>query len=91
RYQELKEEHLQPKTIKIDPSIIGTLTCIENLPWFWTMNANFQASNWMSEFLQVKFHCTKADIDCCTKEVALLKMEMQWTANFFQHHSDKWK
>ncbi|KIJ04896.1 hypothetical protein PAXINDRAFT_94159, partial [Paxillus involutus ATCC 200175] len=93
RYQELKEEHLQSKTIEIDPSVTGTHG--ENLPWFWTMNADLQAGNWMSEcefaFLWVKFHHTKANIDCCTKEVALLKMEMRWTVNFFQHHSNKWR
>ncbi|KIJ08886.1 hypothetical protein PAXINDRAFT_51928, partial [Paxillus involutus ATCC 200175] len=89
RYQELKEEHLQSKTIEIDPSVTGTHR--ENLPWFWTMNANLQAGNWMSEFLRVKFHRAKANVDRCTEEVALLKMEMRWTVNFFQHHSDKWR
>ncbi|KIJ05217.1 hypothetical protein PAXINDRAFT_21505 [Paxillus involutus ATCC 200175] len=89
RYQELKEEHLQSKTIEIDPSVTGTHG--ENLPWFWTMNADLQAGNWMSEFLRVKFHRVKANVDRCTEEVALLKMEMRWTANFFQHHSDKWR
>ncbi|KIJ06855.1 hypothetical protein PAXINDRAFT_19941 [Paxillus involutus ATCC 200175] len=89
RYQELKEEHLQSKTIEIDPSVTGTRG--ENLPWFWTMNADLQAGNWMSEFLQVKFHRVKANVDRCTEEVALLKMEMRWMANFFQHHSDKWR
>ncbi|KIJ10357.1 hypothetical protein PAXINDRAFT_86197, partial [Paxillus involutus ATCC 200175] len=67
----------------------------ENLPWFWTMNADLQAGNWMSEcefaLLWVKFHRAKANVDRCTEEVALLKMEMRWTANFFQHHSDKWR
>ncbi|KIJ08608.1 hypothetical protein PAXINDRAFT_88630 [Paxillus involutus ATCC 200175] len=89
RYQELKEEHLQSKTIEIDPSVTGMRG--ENLPWFWTMNADLQAGNWMSEFFRVKFHRAKANIDRCTEEVALLKMEMRWTANFFQHHSDKWR
>ncbi|KIJ04809.1 hypothetical protein PAXINDRAFT_26324, partial [Paxillus involutus ATCC 200175] len=89
RYQELKEKHLQSKTIEIDPSVTGTRG--ENLLWFWTMNADLQAGNWMSEFLRVKFHRAKANIDRCTEEVALLKMEMRWTANFFQHHSDKWR
>jgi hypothetical protein len=41
--------------------------------------------------LRVKFHRAKANVDRCTEEVALLKMEMRWTANFFQHHSDKWR
>ncbi|KIJ59106.1 hypothetical protein HYDPIDRAFT_101299, partial [Hydnomerulius pinastri MD-312] len=40
---------------------------------------------------QVKFHRAKANVDRCTEEVVLLKMEMQWAANFFRHHSDKWK
>ncbi|KAF8836300.1 hypothetical protein BDN67DRAFT_886375, partial [Paxillus ammoniavirescens] len=75
-YQELKQEHLQSKTIEIDPSITGT--CRENLPWFWTMNTNLKADNWMSEFLQVKFHRAKANINRCTEEVELLKMEMPW-------------
>ncbi|KAF8835733.1 hypothetical protein BDN67DRAFT_877391, partial [Paxillus ammoniavirescens] len=47
RYQELKQEHLQSKTIEIDPSVTGTHR--ENLPWFWTMNTNLEAGNWMSE------------------------------------------
>ncbi|KIK72521.1 hypothetical protein PAXRUDRAFT_21894 [Paxillus rubicundulus Ve08.2h10] len=89
RYQELKQEHLQSKAIEIDPSVTGTRG--ENLPWFWTMNADLEAGNWMSEFLRVKFHRAKANVDRCTEEVELLKMEMQWTANFFQHHSDKWQ
>ncbi|KAF8834826.1 hypothetical protein BDN67DRAFT_876525, partial [Paxillus ammoniavirescens] len=38
QYQELKQEHLQSKTIEIDPSVTGTRR--ENLPWFWTMNAD---------------------------------------------------
>ncbi|KAF8837354.1 hypothetical protein BDN67DRAFT_909382, partial [Paxillus ammoniavirescens] len=46
-YQELKQEHLQLKTIEIDPSVTGTRR--ENLPWFWTMNADLEAGNWMSE------------------------------------------
>ncbi|KIK76877.1 hypothetical protein PAXRUDRAFT_168544, partial [Paxillus rubicundulus Ve08.2h10] len=41
--------------------------------------------------LRVKFHWAKANVDRCTEEVELLKMEMRWTANFFQHHSDKWR
>ncbi|KIK78692.1 hypothetical protein PAXRUDRAFT_163284, partial [Paxillus rubicundulus Ve08.2h10] len=89
QYQELKQEHLQLKTIKIAPSVTGTHE--ENLPWSWTMNASLKAGNWMLEFLQVKFHCAKANIDHCTKEVESLKMEMQWMADFFQHHSDKWR
>ncbi|KIJ08742.1 hypothetical protein PAXINDRAFT_18134 [Paxillus involutus ATCC 200175] len=80
---------LGSKTIEIDPSVTGTRR--ENFPWFWTMNADLQAGNWMSEFLWVKFHHVKANIDRCTEEVALLKMEMRWAANFFQHHSDKWR
>ncbi|KIK73023.1 hypothetical protein PAXRUDRAFT_127159, partial [Paxillus rubicundulus Ve08.2h10] len=47
QYQELKQEHLQSKTIKIDPSVTGTHG--ENLPWFWTMNTDLEAGNWMSE------------------------------------------
>ncbi|KIK74643.1 hypothetical protein PAXRUDRAFT_175053 [Paxillus rubicundulus Ve08.2h10] len=47
RYQELKQEHLQLKTIDIDPSVTGTRG--ENLPWFWTMNADLKAGNWMSQ------------------------------------------
>ncbi|KAF8835132.1 hypothetical protein BDN67DRAFT_876910, partial [Paxillus ammoniavirescens] len=89
QYQELKPEHLQLKMIEIDPSVTGTRG--ENLPWFWTMNADLEAGNWMLEFLRVKFHRAKVNIDHCTKEVELLKMEMRWTANFFQHHSDKWR
>ncbi|KIK76268.1 hypothetical protein PAXRUDRAFT_170414 [Paxillus rubicundulus Ve08.2h10] len=41
--------------------------------------------------LQMKVHQENVNIDHCTKEVALLKMEMKWMVNFFQHHSDKWK
>ncbi|KIK73047.1 hypothetical protein PAXRUDRAFT_179371, partial [Paxillus rubicundulus Ve08.2h10] len=91
QYEELKQEHLQSKTIKIDPSVTGTHG--ENLPWFWTMNTDLKAGNWMleCEFTHVKFHWAKANINRCTEEVELLKMEMQWTANFFQHHSDKWQ
>ncbi|KIJ65329.1 hypothetical protein HYDPIDRAFT_28039 [Hydnomerulius pinastri MD-312] len=55
------------------------------------MNTDLEAGNWMSEFLRVKFHRAKANVDHCTEEVALLKMEMQWAVNFFWHHSDKWK
>ncbi|KAF8833597.1 hypothetical protein BDN67DRAFT_916624, partial [Paxillus ammoniavirescens] len=89
RYQELKQEHIQSKTIKIDPSVTGTHG--ENLPWFWTMNTDLKAGNWMSEFLRAKLHRAKANVDHCTKEVELLKMEMRWSANFFQHHSNKWQ
>ncbi|KIJ60960.1 hypothetical protein HYDPIDRAFT_97623 [Hydnomerulius pinastri MD-312] len=80
RYQELKQEHLQSKTMEIDPSITGTL------PVCSTRSLTKKLT-----VLWVKFHRAKANVDCCTEEVALLKMEMQWAANFFQHHSNKWK
>ncbi|KAF9227771.1 hypothetical protein BS17DRAFT_856895 [Gyrodon lividus] len=47
KYQVLKPEHLESRTIKIDPSVRGT--CSKNLPWFWRLNVNMKEDNWMSE------------------------------------------
>ncbi|KIJ69561.1 hypothetical protein HYDPIDRAFT_80567, partial [Hydnomerulius pinastri MD-312] len=87
RYQELKQEHLQSKTMEIDPSVTGTWgKILPYLPVCSTCSLTKKLT-----VLQVKFHRAKANVDHCTEEVVLLKMEMQWAANFFRHHSDKWK
>ncbi|KAF9226056.1 hypothetical protein BS17DRAFT_765141 [Gyrodon lividus] len=89
KYQVLKPEHLESRTIEINPSMRGTHG--KNLPWFWRLNVNMKEDNWMSELLRVKFHCARANLTQCKEEVELLETEIQWSANFFQYHADKWK
>ncbi|KAF9220342.1 hypothetical protein BS17DRAFT_682833, partial [Gyrodon lividus] len=47
KYQVLKPEHLESRTIEINPSVQGT--CGKNLPLFWRLDVNMKEDNWMSE------------------------------------------
>ncbi|KAF9218808.1 hypothetical protein BS17DRAFT_863797, partial [Gyrodon lividus] len=50
-----------------------------------------EKDNWMSELLRVKFHHARENLAQCKEEVELLKTEIQWSANFFHYHANKWK
>ncbi|KAF9222867.1 hypothetical protein BS17DRAFT_707720 [Gyrodon lividus] len=91
RHKLLDNKDLKVTTAISDPN--GSAHHMADLAWFWTMDIPRDAgeSDWMSEFYQVNWLHTKAIKDQWIEEVELIKLEIQWTINFFDSKLRQWE
>ncbi|KAF9225445.1 hypothetical protein BS17DRAFT_684124, partial [Gyrodon lividus] len=91
RYKPLHDQDLKITTAISDPN--GSAHRMADLAWFWTMDILRDAveSDWMSEFYWVNWLCAKAVKDQWIEEVELIKLEIQWTTNFFDSKLRQWE
>ncbi|KAG2067331.1 hypothetical protein BDR04DRAFT_983997, partial [Suillus decipiens] len=91
KYLPLKKEHLKASTAVVDPNACGQRDA--TLTWFWSMDVQSDASrnDWMTK-CEYPPHLlqTKAPCNHWNKEVILVKHEMQWSINFFNHKAKQW-
>ncbi|KAG1837563.1 hypothetical protein DFJ58DRAFT_846405 [Suillus subalutaceus] len=90
KYLPLKKEHLKASAAVADPNARGQRDA--TLAWFWCMDVQGDTSgnDWMTEFYRVNWLRTKALCDRWNEEVILVKHEMQWSINFFNHKAKQW-
>ncbi|KAG1882456.1 hypothetical protein F4604DRAFT_1879500 [Suillus subluteus] len=90
KYLPLKKEHLKASAAVADPNARGQRDA--TLAWFWCMDVQGDTSgnDWMTEFYWVNWLRTKVLCDRWNEEVILVKHEMQWSINFFNHKAKQW-
>ncbi|KIK72848.1 hypothetical protein PAXRUDRAFT_179802 [Paxillus rubicundulus Ve08.2h10] len=91
RYKPLFDQDLKVTTTISNPN--GSIHCMENLTWFWTMDIprDAQESDWMSEFHCVNWLHAKAVQDRWKEEVELIKSEVRWMVNCFDSKCRQWE
>ncbi|KAG2030892.1 hypothetical protein BDR03DRAFT_877264, partial [Suillus americanus] len=90
KYLPLKKEDLKASSAVADPNAHGQRDT--TLPWFWSLDVQGDTSgnDWMTEFYWVNWLQIKALRDHWNEEVILVKHEMQWSINFFNHRAKQW-
>ncbi|KAG1720913.1 uncharacterized protein EDB91DRAFT_1256780 [Suillus paluster] len=90
KYLPLKKEDLKASSAVADPNARGQRDT--TLSWFWSLDVQGDTSgnDWMTEFYRVNWLRTKALRDRWNEEVILVKHEMQWSINFFNHKAKQW-
>ncbi|KAG1796924.1 uncharacterized protein HD556DRAFT_1441099 [Suillus plorans] len=90
KYLPLKKEDLKASSAVADPNARGQRDT--TLSWFWSLDVQGDTSgnDWMTEFYWVNWLRTKALRDRWNEEVILVKHEMQWSINFFNHRAKQW-
>ncbi|KAG1740442.1 uncharacterized protein EDB91DRAFT_1082000 [Suillus paluster] len=90
KYLPLKKEDLKTSSAVADPNARGQRDM--TLSWFWSLDVQGDTSgnDWMTEFYRVNWLRTKALHDRWNEEVILVKHEMQWSINFFNHKAKQW-
>ncbi|OJA21105.1 hypothetical protein AZE42_09906 [Rhizopogon vesiculosus] len=90
KYLPLKREHLKASSAVADPNAHGQRDT--TLAWFWSMDVQGDTcgNDWMTEFYRVNWLQMKALCDCWNEEIILIKHEMQWSINFFNHKAKQW-
>ncbi|KAG2100190.1 uncharacterized protein F5147DRAFT_747185 [Suillus discolor] len=91
KYLPLKKEHLKASAAVANPNARGQRDT--TLAWFWSIDVQGDTSgnDWMTEFYRVNWLQTKALCDRWNEEVVLVKQEMQWSVNFFNHKAKQWR
>ncbi|KAG2048900.1 hypothetical protein BDR06DRAFT_894613, partial [Suillus hirtellus] len=90
KYQELLNSHLKATLAVTDLNARGQRDSM--LPWFWLLDVqgDSTSNDWLSEFYQVHWLCSKALQDHWAEEFVLLAHKMHWTINFFTHKANIW-
>ncbi|KAG1722233.1 hypothetical protein EDB19DRAFT_1645906, partial [Suillus lakei] len=90
KYPHLKKEDLKASSAVADPNARGQRDT--TLSWFWFLDVqgDTYGNDWMTEFYRVNWLWMKALHNCWNKEVMLVKHEMQWSINFFNHRAKQW-
>ncbi|KAG2105107.1 uncharacterized protein F5147DRAFT_775427 [Suillus discolor] len=90
KYLPLKKEDLKASSAVADPNACGQRDT--TLPWFRSLDVQGDTSgnDWMTEFYRVNWLRTKALCNRWNEEVILVKHEMKWSINFFNHKAKEW-
>ncbi|KAG1775151.1 hypothetical protein EV702DRAFT_973795 [Suillus placidus] len=90
KYKPLLREQLKISTAVGDPNARGQRN--ESLAWFWSVEVDLGGpdQSWNEEFYRVHWLRAKALRDRWREELILVKLEMDWTHNFFLWKATQW-
>ncbi|KAG1765179.1 hypothetical protein EV702DRAFT_1051123 [Suillus placidus] len=90
KYKPLLREQLKISTAVGDPNARGQRN--ESLAWFWSIEVDLGGpdQSWNEEFYRVHWLRAKALWNRWREELILVKLEMDWTRNFFLWKATQW-